>query len=65
MSTAKFPSLWQVATVVWEQSITFIFRVEEIYVGVSEEFVGFYQYTRHRTPEVRNYSEADTKTCVN
>jgi len=52
-------------TVAWEQSIAFIFRVEEIYVGVSEEFLGFYQSTRHHTLEVSNYSEAHTKPCVN
>lgn len=52
-------------TVVWEQIIAFIFEVEEIYVGVSEEFVGFYQSARNHTPKIRNYSEADTKTSVN
>ena len=51
-------------TVAWEQSIAFVFRVEKIYLGVSEEFVGFYQSKRHHTPEARNYSEAHTKTCV-
>jgi len=55
----------QLGTVAWEQSIAFIFRVEEIYVGVSEEFLGFYQSTRHHTLEVSNYSEAHTKPCVN
>jgi len=54
-----------VGTVVWEQIIAFIFEVEEIYVGVSEEFVGFYQSARNHTPKIRNYSEADTKTSVN
>jgi len=48
------PCSREVGTVAWGQSIAFVFRVEEIYVGISEEFVGFYQFTRYHTPKVRN-----------
>jgi len=38
------PCSREVGIAAWEQIIAFIFRVDELYVGVSEEFVGFYQF---------------------